>query len=104
VEAAILNELTRIRQDPVTADELTRVKRQAQAQFVYMLDGASRRAVALGAVAIVDRPEALFALPGQIERVTADDVTRVARTYLGERTRTVGWYLPDEGTSREVTA
>ena len=104
VESAILNELTRIRQDPVTADELTRVKRQAQAQFVYMLDGASRRAVALGAVAIVDRPEGLFALPEQIERVTADDVTRVARTYLGERTRTVGWYLPDEATSREVTA
>lgn len=104
VESAILEELTRIRQDPASADELTRVKRQAQAQFVYMLDGASRRAVALGAVAIVDRPEALFALPEQIERVTADDVTRVARAYLGERTRTVGWYLPDEGTPREVTA
>jgi len=108
VEAAILIELTRIGREPVTAQELARVKRQAQAQFVYMLDGASRRAVALGAVAVVDRPEALFALPAQIERVTAEDVTRVAHTYFGERTRTVGWYVPDDAAlhgdaSREVT-
>jgi predicted Zn-dependent peptidase len=58
----------------------------------------------LGAVAVVDRPEALFALPEQIEGVTADDVTRVASTYLGERTRTVGWYLPEDGPPREVPA
>jgi zinc protease len=98
VETALVVELARVAQDQVTEDELARVKRQAEAQFVYMLDGASRRAVALGAVATVDRPEALFALPGQIERVTADDVARVARAYLGERTRTVGWYVPDEVT------
>jgi zinc protease len=98
VETALLAELDRLTHEPVTPDELARIKRQAQAQFVYMLDGASRRAVVLGAVATVDRPEALFALPGQIERITAEDVTRVARVYLGERTRTVGWYVPDEVT------
>lgn len=103
VEAAILAELARLRGEPASADELARVKRQAQAQFVYMLDGASRRAVALGAIAIVDRPETLFAMPEQIERVTAEEVTRVARAYLGERTRTVGWYLPEDGTPREAT-
>jgi zinc protease len=104
VEAAILTELARIAQEPPGADELARVKRQAQAQFVYMLDGASRRAAALGAIAVVDRPEALFALPEQIEHVAADDVTRVASVYLRERARTVGWYLPEDGAPREVAA
>ncbi len=104
VEAAMLAEITRLRQEPVATAELRRVKRQAQAQFVYLLDGVSRRAVALGALATVDRPEALFALPEQVERVTADDVARAAEAYLVERTRTVGWYLPQNGEPREVIA
>ncbi len=104
VEAAALAEIARLQQEPVPAAELERVKRQARAQFVYLLDGVSRRAVALGALAIVDRPETLFALAERLERVTADDVAGMARTYLVEQTRTVGWYLPQNGARREVTA
>ena len=33
----------------------------------------------------------------RLERVTTDDVQRVARTYLLEDKRTVGWYVPVDG-------
>jgi len=94
VESAVNVEIRRLQDEPVGPDELARVKRQARAQFVYLRDGIFRRAMALGAFAAVDRPETLYALAEGVERVTADDVTRVARTYLVDRRRTVGWYLP----------
>jgi zinc protease len=97
VEAAVDAEIRRLQDEPVAADELARVARQARAQFVYLRDGVFRRAMALGAFAAVDRPETLFALAEAVERVSADDVARIARTYLVDRRRTVGWYLPEDG-------
>jgi len=38
----------------------------------------------------------LLALPDSVSRVTAEDVRRVARTYLRPERRTVGWYLAGE--------
>jgi len=90
-------EIRRLQDEPVGPDELTRVRRQARAQFVYLRDGVFRRAMVLGAFAAVDKPETLFALADGVERVSADDVSRVARTYLADRHRTVGWYLPEAG-------
>jgi len=94
VESAVNVEIRRLQDEPVGPDELARVKRQARAQFVYLRDGIFRRAMALGAFAAVDRPETLYALAEGVEQVTADEVTRVAQTYLVDRRRTVGWYLP----------
>ncbi len=104
VEAAVHVEVARLQDAPVELVELRRVKRQAQAQFVYLRDGVLRRAMALGAFAAVDRPETFFALVEGVERVTADDVARVARTYLMDRSRTVGWYLPENGGARTVAS
>ena len=97
VEDAVNTEIRRVQDEPVGPDELARVTRQARAQFVYLRDGVFRRAMALGAFAAVDKPETLFALADGVERVSADDVSRVARTYLADRRRTVGWYLPEAG-------
>jgi zinc protease len=97
VEAAVDAEVRRLHDEPVAADELARVARQARAQFVYLRDGVFRRAMALGAFAAVDRPETLSTLADAVGRVTPDDIARVARTYLVDRKRTVGWYLPENG-------
>jgi len=104
VEAAIDAELCRLQDTPPGADELARVRRQAQGQFVYLQDGVVRRALALGAYATVDRPERLTEVAEGVAAVTGDDVARVARTYLAPPRRTVGWYLPDVGAAREVAA
>ncbi len=104
VEAAIDAELRRLQDTPPGADELARVRRQAQAQFVYLRDGVFRRALALGAYATVDRAERLWEVANGVAAVTGDDVARVARTYLTPLRRTVGWYLPDVAVAREVAA
>ncbi len=102
VETAVDAVIARLHDALVEPGELARVKRQAHAQFVYLRDGVSRRAMSLGAFAVVDRPQTLFALAEGVERTTADDVARVARAYLVDRHRTVGWYLPGNGARREV--
>ncbi|MGQ0549289.1 MAG: M16 family metallopeptidase [Armatimonadota bacterium] len=97
VEAVVNRELARLRNEPVEPVELERVKRQAKAQFVYMRDGVFRRALALGAFTVVGWAEAPSRLLELVDRVTADDVVRVAGTYLVDRRRTVGWYVPENG-------
>ncbi|MGH2403976.1 MAG: M16 family metallopeptidase [bacterium] len=102
VEAAVHEEIDRLHHERVEPTELERVRRQARAQFVYLRDGVFRRAMLLGAFTVVDRPETLAALADAVDTVTAEDVVRVARAYLGEPNRTVGSYLPLVGASREV--
>jgi len=90
--------------EPVAPAELEKVKKQARAQHVYAQDGVFRRAMAMGAFAVVSAPEAFTALPEQIDAVTAADVMRVAASYLSTHNRTVGIYLPpfDSLTSGEL--
>jgi zinc protease len=103
VEQVIDDEITRIHERPVDGAELASVKRQARSQFVYLNDGVSRRAVTLGAFATVASPETLFSLSDAVDAVTAEDVTRVARTYLIKKRRTVGWFVPAQDTDRRET-
>jgi zinc protease len=97
VEDAVQIEIERLKRDPIGESELARVKRQARAQFVYTQDGVMRRAMALGAFAAVDVPERLDALRQAIDHLTPSDVMRVAREYLIEKRRTVGWFIPEDG-------
>lgn len=97
VEERVLEELGRLAREPAGAAELAKVKKQAKAQMVFTRDGVFRIAMGFGAFAVVDGPEAFESLLSRIDRVTADDVMRVAGTYFTERNRTVGWYLPESG-------
>lgn len=97
LEQRVLAELEQLARQPVEADELGKVKRQARAQFAYGQDGVFGKAVARGMFAIVDNPEAFESLPQRIEGVSADDLMRVTATYLHGKNRTVGWYLPEAG-------
>jgi zinc protease len=95
-EAAILTELERIQRDGVPDEELARTRRQLHAQVVYSLEGVTNQGFALGFMDLVARdPAAWQTFPEALQQVTADDVQRVARTYLVENQRTVGWFIPD---------
>ena len=48
----------------------------------------------LGYFSTVTNLDTYAALPERIGAVTTDDVARVARTYLTESNRTVGWFEP----------
>lgn len=103
LEAAVNREIARLQDEPADGAELARVKRQAQAQFVYLRDGVFRRAMSLGMFEAVDWQETHHNLIESVEGVSSADVTRVARAYLSDRRRTVGHYIP-EGDAAEVVS
>ncbi|MDI6771634.1 MAG: pitrilysin family protein [bacterium] len=97
LEAAVNREIARLHDEPADSAEMARVKRQAQAQFVYLRDGVFRRAMSLGMFEAVEWPQTTQALIESVEGVSSVEVTRVARTYLSDRRCTVGHYLPEDG-------
>jgi zinc protease len=96
-ETAIVRELERIQREGVPKDELSRTRRQLHAQVVYSLEGVTNQGFALGFMDLVARDAAAWeTFPEALQHVTAEDVQRVATSYLVERQRTVGWFVPDK--------
>ena len=64
--------------------------------MVYSLEGVTNQGFALGFMDLVARdPAAWETFPEALQRVSADDVQRVASTYLVNQQATVGWFVPD---------
>ena len=96
-EAAIIKELERIQREGVPQDELARTRRQLHAQVVYSLEGVTNQGFALGFMDLVARDAAAWqTFPEALQAVSAEDIQRVASTYLKERQRSVGWFVPDQ--------
>lgn len=96
VEAVVLDELARLRDDLVPDEELERAKKGLRARLAYANESAADVAYWLGSLAVLDALELDATLAARLAAVTADDLRRVARAYLGEHNRTVGWFLPTE--------
>jgi zinc protease len=96
-EEAILKELRRIQDEGVPEAELERTRRQLHAQVVYSLEGVTNQAFALGFMDLVaNDPAAWETFPAALQQITSDDLQRVAKTYLVDDQRTVGWFVPTE--------
>lgn len=94
VEAEILTVLERVKQEGVTQEELERALNQLRAQEAFGRDGPFAIASQLNE-AIASGDWKLYAeFLQRVERVTCDDIHRVAQAYLNEDTRSVGWYIP----------
>lgn len=112
IEHVIDGELTRLATETVPDEELARAVKQVKAQYVYSAEGVTNQAFWMGQMEIVDTYRRAETIIDEIEQVTADDVRRVAATYLVPSNRTVGWLLPDdtasgggvEGTEEELAA
>jgi len=94
LEGALDAEIARLQSDVAGAEELARAQKQLRAQLAYATDGAAGRAMWLGIAEMTDIPAWFDTLDDRIAAVRADDVRRVAQTYLRKSNRTVGWYLP----------
>jgi zinc protease len=102
VEAALAEEVARVRDKPVTAQELEKAKNQLAAGFVFGLQTVDGIAGALGRAQYVEGDWRRF-LEGAARylSVTAADVQRVARKYLGESSLTrVTLVRPDPGAGK----
>ncbi len=94
IEAALLHEVEKIQQDGVEPAEMAKVIKQSRAQMAYSSESVTQQALRLGMWEVLDRYGRLDTLLDELAAVTADDVQRVAQTYLTERSRTVGHFLP----------
>jgi zinc protease len=93
-EAALDAEIERLRREPVLADELAKVRKQVQAQFAYSLERVSTQAQWLGVTEMLGDWHRFDTLVDSLLAVTAEDVQRVAQTYLQPANRTVGYFEP----------
>lgn len=88
VEAALNAQLERVRAEPVTAAELAEAKTEIGAGALRQRETSSGRAFILGqSIVSANNPHAFDEELAGIQRVTAEDVQRVARTYLNDQVR-----------------
>ncbi|MDG2308005.1 MAG: pitrilysin family protein [Candidatus Binatia bacterium] len=94
LEAALLSQVDTVQKAPPTAEELARAKAQIESSFIFSQDSMFYRALILGTYELSGNwRKADDYLPG-IRKVSAEDVQRVAQTWLTEKNRTTGTLLP----------
>ncbi|MEN6372063.1 MAG: pitrilysin family protein [Armatimonadota bacterium] len=94
LEKALLDEVEKAKTTLPTNEELTRAKNQFEAYLIYQNDSVSDQGENLGYYECETSWKFMDELHPKIEAVTAEDVQRVARKYLTENNRTVGWFVP----------
>jgi zinc protease len=94
MEKALLEEMERLKTEPVTDEELTRARNQTEAAFVFQEDSVHRRAGLLARFELIGGYEGKDKFLERLRAVTAADVQRVARTYFADDKKNVGVLLP----------
>ena len=100
LEAAALAEVEKLIADGVTDAEVAKVRRQVKAGHVFSTEGVTSLARYLGQYEMAHSWRTFETYVDDLMRVEPEDITRVAKTYLVENNRTVGWFLPTPGASR----
>jgi len=97
-EAAIDEELERMRSTAVTADELLRVRTSSRRNAVGLRESSLGRAQSLADnAALYNDPNRINTTPEKVAGVAAPDVQRVVTTYLKNSNRVVVHTLPGGG-------
>jgi zinc protease len=103
-EAALYAELERIKQEVITPQELQKAKNQVEAAFIMGRDSNFFQAMQFGTFETVRAGIPYFEhYVENIRKVTAEDIVRVAQTYLVQDKRTVGILLPKTTLQNETT-
>lgn len=90
LEQAIRAQIERIKKEPVTTEELKRVKAQVIARNVYSRDSMFYQAMQIGRLAAIGLDwRMLDDYVKKLNAVSADQVQKVARKYLVERNLTI---------------
>jgi zinc protease len=93
-EAALLDEITRLRTDGVSEAELNKARKQTRAAFAYSTESVTEQAYWLAQSFILGDVNWFDNYPDRLMQVTADDVREAANRYLIPRNRVVGSLHP----------
>lgn len=97
LEAAMKQVVADVAKNGVTAQELAKVKKAAKMNLYQTLATINGKANNLGSYEVFHGDyRKLFSFPDDIEAVTAEDVQRVAQTYLKKSNRSVGILAAEE--------
>ncbi|TQF08502.1 insulinase family protein, partial [Myxococcus llanfairpwllgwyngyllgogerychwyrndrobwllllantysiliogogogochensis] len=97
VEALITEELARVVKDGVTDAELRKARNITLANFWRSLETINGRAYALGSSEVFRGDfRKVFDAPARYERVSRDDIRKVAARVFVPQRRTVGWLVPTD--------
>jgi zinc protease len=94
VEQALLDEIERLKQEPVPTEELERARNQIEASFVWQQDSVFSRSSVLGRFEMLGSWRLLEDYLPRLRAVTPADVQRVARTYFPVDRKNVSILLP----------
>ena len=97
LETALLEEVERVTAAPITAEELARAQRRAEADFVFQTNSVTAQARQLGYWAMIGDWRYLTTYLDRIRALTAAEIQAVARRTFSVDTRTVGHFVPVDG-------
>jgi len=98
VEAAIYEEIERLKKEPIADWELQKAKNAARRNFINGLQSSLSRAQVLGQYTVYyNEPNLINTRLDKVDAVTKEDVLRVANTYLKQTNRTVVITIPKAG-------
>jgi zinc protease len=94
VEQVVLAEIDRLCSGGITDAELTKVRAQLRARFVYDADSVTDIAHQLGYFETISSWKSYESLRVRLDAVTADAVRQAASTCFAPSNRTIGWFEP----------
>jgi zinc protease len=94
LEETVLRELERVSREGITEAELTKIRGQLRARFVYDSDSVTDIAHQLGYFETIGSWRDYWQLIPRLSSVTLDQVNAAARRYLSADNRTIGWFEP----------
>ncbi len=96
MEKEIAEQVRRLREEPVTDEELLRVRNQSAATLIRGMQSNMGLAHNLTNYEVLLRWDYLNSYPDAVAKVTKEDIQRVARKYFEDDNRTVVQLLPAE--------
>ncbi len=96
VEAAFDEQIERVLNDGITAQEVAKAHKQARALFAYSTERVTAQAFWLAFAENFHSYTWFSEYIDRLEAVTLDDVREVAERYLRRQNRTVGYFIPTE--------
>jgi zinc protease len=98
--AAMETEIKKLQDYPPQAEELERALKQARAIFAYGSESISNQAFWMGFAEMFASVDWFTNYLERLEKVTPEDVQRMAQTCLRPQNRTLGVYLPENATPK----
>lgn len=91
LEAAVYEEIEKIKKDGITSLELQKIKNQKLMEFYSQIETINGKSNNIGTYEVFFGDyRKMFDAPAEYSKVTAEDVKRVANEYFKKSNRTVG--------------